>query len=60
MKVLQKKEMTEHDLEMQHNEIEILKVAQHPNIIKLIDVFENTDALYIVLEYMPGGDLFDF
>ena len=52
--------MTEHDLEMQHNEIEILKVAQHPNIIKLIDVFENTDALYIVLEYMPGGDLFDF
>jgi hypothetical protein len=35
-------------------------MCQHPNIIKLIDLFENSDYYYIVLEYMQGKDLFDF
>ncbi len=36
----------------QRREIEVLKMCQHPNIIKLIDLFENSDYYYIVLEYM--------
>lgn len=44
----------------QMREIEILKMCQHPNIIKLIDLFENSDYYYIVLEYMEGQDLFDY
>ena len=35
-------------------------MCQHPNIIKLIDLFENSDYYYIVLEYMEGKDLFDY
>ena len=35
-------------------------MCQHPNIIKLIDIFENADYYYIVLEYMEGKDLFDY
>ena len=35
-------------------------MCQHPNIIKLIDIFENSDYYYIVLEYMGGKDLFDY
>ena len=35
-------------------------MCQHPNIIKLIDLFENADYYYIVLEYMEGKDLFDY
>jgi serine/threonine protein kinase len=35
-------------------------MCQHPNIIKLIDIFENSEYYYIVLEYMGGSDLFDY
>ena len=44
----------------QRREIEVLKMCQHPNIIKLIDLFENSDYYYIVLEYMEGKDFFDY
>lgn len=35
-------------------------MCQHPNIIKLLDLFENSDYYYIVIEYMEGKDLFDY
>ena len=35
-------------------------MSQHPNIVGLIDLFENSDFYYIVLEFMQGGDLFDY
>lgn len=41
MKFIKKKELTLKDLELMKREIEVLKVCQHPNIIKLEDVFEN-------------------
>ena len=52
--------MTHVELEMQRTEIEVLKIGQHPHIIRLIDIFENDDFLHLVLEIMPGGDLFDY
>lgn len=48
------------DIELQKREIEILKICQHPNVIKLLDVFENHEYIYIVMEYMKGGDLFNY
>jgi serine/threonine protein kinase len=35
-------------------------MCQHPNIIKLVDFFETNEQYYIVLDYMKGGDLFDY
>ena len=35
-------------------------MCQHPNIIKLVDIFENSEYYYIVLELMEGNDLFDY
>jgi serine/threonine protein kinase len=32
----------------------------HPNIIKLADVFETQDRIFIVMELMDGGELFDY
>lgn len=49
-----------HELELQKREIEVLKICQHPNIIRLLDVFENSENIYIVIEYMQGGDLFTY
>jgi len=48
------------DIVLQKREIEILKICQHPSIIRLLDVFENHDYIYIVMEYCRGGDLFTF
>jgi len=41
-------------------EIEILKICQHPNIIRLYDIFENNDYIYIIMEHCSGGDLFSY
>ena len=35
-------------------------MCQHNNIIKLIDLFENSETHYIVLDYMQGKDLFEY
>ncbi|KAL5991708.1 hypothetical protein ACLOJK_012618 [Asimina triloba] len=39
------------------SEIEILKNINHPNIIHLHDIIENSGRIYLVLEYCRGGDL---
>lgn len=41
------------------NEINALKVLNHPNIVQLHHVQEGPEILYMVLEYMGGGELFD-
>lgn len=41
-------------------EIEVLKMSQHPNIIQLVDLFENGLRYDIVLEFMSGGDLYAY
>lgn len=48
------------EIYQQRREIEVLKMSQHPNIVGLIDLFENSEFYFIVLEYMQGGDLFDY
>lgn len=60
VKVMSKKEMTVSDMELQKREIEILKMCQHPYIIRLLDIFENQDFIYIVMESLSGGDLFTY
>lgn len=47
VKVMNKKDMSNQDLELVKTEIEILKVCQHPYIIRLYDIFENLDFIYI-------------
>lgn len=46
-------------LETLKREIEILKTMDHPNIIKLVDVFEDDKYLHLVTELCTGGELFD-
>lgn len=35
-------------------------MCQHQSIIKLVDLFEDNENYFIVLEYLPGKDLFDY
>ncbi|KAL1952777.1 hypothetical protein VTO42DRAFT_4268 [Malbranchea cinnamomea] len=41
-------------------EVVIMKLIEHPNIMKLYDVWENRGELYLVLEYVEGGELYDY
>jgi calcium-dependent protein kinase len=48
-----------------YNEIDILRTLDHPNIIKVIEVYEgkssgtpNNSQIYMVLELCSGGDLY--
>ena len=40
-------------------EISVLRHAQHPNIVKLLDVIHTERYIGIILEYASGGELFD-
>ncbi|KAM0260620.1 hypothetical protein ACHAQJ_002683 [Trichoderma viride] len=41
-------------------EVAILKLIEHPNIMKLYDIWENRSEIYLILEYIDQGDLFTF
>ena len=41
-------------------EVVIMKLIEHPNVINLYDIWENRGELYLVLEYVEGGELFDY
>lgn len=40
------------------SEAELLRRLQHPSVVQLHDFFETDTSLHLVMEYVPGGDLF--
>ena len=51
--------MTEQDIEMLMTEIDILKIIDHPNIVKLLEIYEDEAHYCLVMELMQGGELFE-
>lgn len=47
------------NLERFKQEIAIMKIMDHPNIIKLYETFEDHRNIYLVMELSSGGELFD-
>lgn len=41
-------------------EVAILKLIEHPNIVKLFDIWENRNEIYLIMEYVENGDLFTY
>jgi calcium-dependent protein kinase len=40
-------------------EIEIHRSLDHPNVVKLFEIYEDARCMYLVMEYCTGGELFD-
>ena len=53
-KRLQKKEMQDRF----KKEVYMVKALDHPNIVQVIEYFEDKERIYIVFEYLKGGELF--
>jgi len=51
--------LNEEDKIALQTEIDILKEVDHPNIVKMIDVYQDDDNYFLVMELMTGGELFD-
>jgi calcium-dependent protein kinase len=47
------------DLDRLKREIAIMRVLDHPNIVKLIETFEDRRSIYLVMELCSGGELLD-
>ena len=59
IKIIKKKKAKPSDIELVRTEIEIMKLCHHPNVVHLLDHFENAEYIFIVMEYIRGGRLTD-
>jgi len=59
VKVIDHKAAEEGDQKRLQTEVAILKKVNHANIVGLKDLFETSDKLYLVMELITGGELFD-
>ena len=60
IKILSKKDMNLKEIDLARTEIDIFKFCKHPNIIRFIDSFENYKYLFLVVEYLQGGDFKEY
>lgn len=61
VKILEKSRIRDQaDIERIVREIKILKEIRHDNIVKLFEIVENADKIYLIMEYASGGELFDY
>lgn len=58
VKIMRKDEMDDRDLQDVRREVEILKSLNHENIVKVFEYFENSRFVYVVMEYLSGGELY--
>ena len=60
IKIINKEKLSESVLQKVEREIAIMKLIEHQNVLCLYDVYENRKYLYLVLEHVSGGELFDY
>ncbi|CAD8212165.1 unnamed protein product [Paramecium octaurelia] len=59
IKIISKSEATNEEVSRVLHEAEILKQLDHPNIVKIIEIYQNPQQIFIVTELCTGGELFD-
>jgi calcium/calmodulin-dependent protein kinase I len=59
VKIINKKRLESEDLEALQTEIDLLSQIDHPNIVKLHEIYEDKEFFYMIFELMQGGELFE-
>ncbi|XP_015433053.1 PREDICTED: serine/threonine-protein kinase MARK2-like isoform X6 [Dufourea novaeangliae] len=60
IKIIDKTQLNPNSLQKLFREVRIMKMLDHPNIVKLFQVIETEKTLYLVMEYASGGEVFDY
>lgn len=58
VKIIAKEKMRPDELQSLRMEIEIMKKLQHPHIVKVEEIYETIESVFIVMEHLKGGDLY--
>jgi len=59
IKILHRSKMDKHHEDGMRNEVQIMMALSHPNVVKAMDIFEEPEHFYVVMELITGGELFD-
>lgn len=59
VKIIKKTKLKDEELEIVHEEVKIMDKINHPNCVRLVEIFETNKKLYLVMEMLSGGELFD-
>jgi len=59
IKVIQKTTVAGDDIKLLRREVHNLKALDHPNILKLYDVYEDDKQFFLIMELVQGKELFD-
>ncbi|XP_034492845.2 MAP/microtubule affinity-regulating kinase 3 isoform X6 [Marmota flaviventris] len=60
IKIIDKTQLNPTSLQKLFREVRIMKILNHPNIVKLFEVIETEKTLYLIMEYASGGEVFDY
>lgn len=60
IKIIDKTALNPSSLKKLFREVTIMKMLDHPNIVKLYEVIDSPRTLYLVMEYASGGEVFDY
>ncbi|XP_048588593.1 serine/threonine-protein kinase SIK1 isoform X2 [Nematostella vectensis] len=60
IKIIDKTQLNEMNLKKIYREVQIMKLLQHPHIVKLYQVMETKNMLYLVTDYANNGEMFDY
>ena len=61
VKILNKKKLKKMEMgDKVRTEIHILRLFEHPHIIRMYEVIETAVDILTIIEYVPGGELFDY
>ncbi|XP_047314748.1 SNF1-related protein kinase catalytic subunit alpha KIN10-like [Impatiens glandulifera] len=61
IKILNRRKIKNMEMEEKvRREIKILRLFMHPHIIRLYEVIETPSDIYVVMEYVKSGELFDY
>ena len=58
MKTINLVSLNQEQRERLHQEVYVLSRLHHPNIVKLYEVYETSNAMYLIMEKLKGGELY--
>jgi calcium/calmodulin-dependent protein kinase I len=59
IKIIDKAKLNKEELAVIHDEVDIMQKVNHPHCVKMYELYDTKKKLYMVLEILRGGELFD-